>query len=77
MLSQGKRLRLKTGTIAVAPDDQGKQVAVIVPAGSVVVVIKNVDQGDQVVLVKWREATCQMFSADLRERGEVAKDAAA
>ena len=77
MFFAGERLRLKTPTIAIAPDDQGKQTSVMVPSGDVVVLVENVDEGDLLVRVDWRGTIYQMFSVDLRERGEITKDSTA
>ena len=76
MLS-GKRLRLNGPTIAIARDERGCDVAVIVPAGAIVRLMDDVSDTHRFVLVDWGGRVCQMFSVDLRERGTVVARAAA
>jgi len=76
MLS-GKRLRLRAHTIAIARDDRGCDVAVIVPAGAIVRLMDDVTDSNRFVLVDWGGRVCQMFSVDLHERGIVVARAAA
>jgi hypothetical protein len=76
MLS-GKRVRLQAPTVAIARDERGCDVAVLVPAGGIVRLMDDVSDENRLVLVDWGGRVCQMFSVDLRERGLVVARAAA
>ena len=70
MYNAGDRFRLKTPTLAVAPDESGVKVAAIVPAGAIVELIEQMADTAGLVFVRWGGMTYEMFSVDLRERGE-------
>jgi hypothetical protein len=70
VMPQGTRLRLNTPTIAVTLDEAGTKVAAIVPAGAIVVLVDDMPEGSGLMVVEWSGTMCQMFSEDLRTRGE-------
>ena len=75
-LYRGQRLRLKSPTIAVAPDNNNMKVAAIAPAGATVEIHEDVTGAAQLVPVTWDGKLCEMFSEDLRERGQLTTAAA-
>ncbi len=69
-MPRGTRLRLNTPTVAVKLHDAGTKVAAIVPAGAIVVLVDDMPEGSGLMLVAWDGHMCQMFSEDLKTRGE-------
>jgi hypothetical protein len=61
--------RIKSSTIALFPED-GRQVAHMVPAGSVITVESKSFNGDKLIGVLWAEKDVMMFPQDIRARGE-------
>lgn len=70
----GQRFRLKTDTIATVFQDDGKRVAVQIPAGGVILVIDSVPDPvvdrNQQVNAKWEGRTVTLFAVDIGERGK-------
>jgi hypothetical protein len=66
----GKRFRLMTATLAI--DSSGeKRIAVTVPAGSVIEVIRGPRPNDtRMVHVRWNTRVLVMFTADVEGRGQ-------
>ena len=64
----GKRFKLRISTMAIESSD-GKRVAVIVPAGSVVTVVSGPDGDDRMIDVRWEGRIVVMFAVDLTTRG--------
>jgi hypothetical protein len=71
LLPSGTRLRLKIPTIGVALHEDGRKVVLVAPLGAIVELLDPLTEADELVLVRLTGRTCQMFSIDLRERGEV------
>ena len=68
--------RLKAATIAIAHED-GKEVAVRVPAGADILVTGSLDgeEPNRQVIAQWGWKTLTMFAVDILERGERIKGA--
>ena len=68
------KFRLKTVTIATTHED-GKEVALRVPAGADIVVTESLDgeHPNRQVTVRWGRKALTMFAVDILERGERAK----
>lgn len=61
--------RIKSPTIALFLED-GRQVAHMVPAGSVITVESKSFNGDKLIGVLWAEKDVMMFPQDIRARGD-------
>jgi hypothetical protein len=72
----GRRFRLNTPTLGIDSSGQKPQ-AVLVPAGSVIQILKGPSETDPMVLIQWGSMTLTMFVLDVRERGEEAVEATA
>jgi len=71
-----RRFRLNKPTLGI--DSSGrKPQAVLVPAGSVIQVLKGPSETDPMVLVQWESMALTMFVLDVRERGEEVAEAIA
>jgi len=71
-MTRGTRYCLKTATVAVAPEEaEGHKVAITIPAGGIVEVLRTCADGERLLMVQWEGKLCEMFTEDLRERGEV------
>jgi hypothetical protein len=76
MMKSGQRYRIKTPTIAVAPDGvTGRRVAITIPEGGIVEVTHLPTDGTRSLHVRWEGKECEMFTQDLQERGELVKSA--
>jgi hypothetical protein len=67
---QGSSYRLTTPTLAIITSF-GQKVAITIPVGSIVTVIKTDINGNRLVDVMWEERCAMVFTQDLRERGEL------
>lgn len=75
-MTPGQRYRLKTSTIAVSPSTEGRKIATMIPEGDIVEVLADEPvEGSQVLSILWKKQRCEMFTVDLRERGEMVKGA--
>lgn len=70
MLHPGQRLSLSRQTVAIGLED-GKRVAMLLPAGTVIDVLPGFTQGDVTVEVMWASLQVTMFSVDVEERGRI------
>jgi hypothetical protein len=68
---RGYAFRLKIPTLAVLIE-HGLQIAVTVPAGSIIELVDRPLDGDQLIDVQWGAKTVMMFTTDIRNRGEKA-----
>ena len=61
--------RLKTATVAISEED-GKEVAIRLPAGAHIVVTESLDgeEADRQVTAKWGRKTLTMFAIDILAR---------
>jgi hypothetical protein len=75
MMTRGKRYRIKTATIALAPDAKGRKFVITIPEGGVVEVVDGPIEGSQSLNVQWEGRTCEMFAQDLCKRGEEVRGA--
>lgn len=69
-MTHGKRYRIRTATIALAPDAKGRKVAITIPEGAIVRIVDVPVEGSQSLNVEWEGKTCELFTQDLRDRGE-------
>jgi len=70
----GKQFELNTPTVAI-DTVEGKHVAAVVPAGSVIKVASGPTPGDRMVDVLWEGRMVMMFAIDVDVRGtEVTSD---
>lgn len=72
MLFAGKRLSLSRQTIAVALEN-GKRIAIMVPAEAVIEVLPGFKERDVTVEVMWSSLQITMFAVDVEERGRAAR----
>jgi len=63
------KYRIKSPTIALFLED-GRHVAHMVPAGSVIMVESKTLNADKLIGVLWAEKDVMMFTQDIRARGE-------
>ena len=64
----GDKYRIKSPTIALFLED-GRHVAHMIPADSIVVVQAEELNGDRLIEVLWAEKLVMMFTQDIRTRG--------
>ena len=72
----GRRFRLNTPTLGVDSSSKKPQ-AVLIPAGSVIQILKGPSDTDPMVSVQWESMTLTMFVLDVRERGQEISEASA
>jgi hypothetical protein len=72
MIRRGKHYRLNAPTIALVRHD-AKNLATTIPAGGVVEIMKDPAETGRTTPVRWDGKDCEMFTIDLRERGEEVK----
>ena len=68
-MSVSDRYRITSSTIALFLEE-GRHVARMVPAGSVITIDSEKFDGDKLVEVLWSEKKVMMFTQDIRSRGE-------
>jgi hypothetical protein len=73
MITRGKRYRLKTPTVTLVREN-GKATATTMPEGSIVEVMPELAEIGRLLQIRWESKDCEMFTVDLRERGEEIKD---
>jgi hypothetical protein len=69
-MTPGKRYRIKIATMVLAPDAQGRKLAITIPEGGIVQLVDGPVEGSRSLKVRWEGQTCEMFTQDLRDRGE-------
>ena len=72
----GRRFRLNTPTLGVDSGGEKPQ-AVLIPAGSVIQIMKGPSGTDPMVQVQFESMTLTMFVLDVRERGQEVSDTSA
>jgi len=68
---QNGRYRIKNPTVALVEED-GRHVAHMVPAGSIITTDGAAFDGEKLINVVWDGKTVMMFAQDLRSRAEPA-----
>ena len=63
-----EKYRITSATIALLEED-GRHVAHMVPAGSIITIASEEFNGDRLVDVFWSEKRVMMFTQDIRTRG--------
>ena len=64
----GDKYRIRSATIALFLED-GRHVAHMVPADSIIIVQSETFNGDRLIDVLWADKKVMMFTQDIRNRG--------
>ena len=66
----GKRFKLHEPVIATALENNGKRVAAMIPASSIVEIVSGTASGLRILDVLWDGKVFAMFASDIAERGD-------